>query len=300
MVDHLGANRTSVRRPERSQAHSNVGRVAQTVCCPGALLCAAQPKCAKGDDSKRLRSTDVLLLLNFIESQKKALVETEVWTPVCLPRFNDRGFLHAYVAFLEPTSGLCLVLLAGDESHETFRTFRDMRVAIEAALRRDGVFDAAVDAATRDGNVRALLPPSCLHFAVATRETSSTDAAAADYDPGAAKPPKQAIAQCVATDGFEPESTWLAYETLALQCVKHPDPLRVANAHDALELRACSALAFSTTRGLTYVALPGPRFLLFATFPAHVTLRHVADYTAKLVRTLDHHGPALFGEPCLY
>jgi len=34
-------------------------------------------------------------------SQKKAFAENESWTPVCLPRFDDRGFLHAYVAYLD-------------------------------------------------------------------------------------------------------------------------------------------------------------------------------------------------------
>ena len=117
--------------------------------CGGRLVAAAQPKCRGGDASRRLRSVDVLLLLNFVESQKKALLESESWTPVCLPRFNDRGFLHAYVAYVDGASGLCLALLAGDNAPETFETFRGARRAIESALRRDGVLAAAARAAAQ-------------------------------------------------------------------------------------------------------------------------------------------------------
>lgn len=50
----------------------------------------------------------------------------ESWLPICLPRFNAKGFLHAYVSFLAPTStsspssastaggGIGLVLLSSD------------------------------------------------------------------------------------------------------------------------------------------------------------------------------------------
>ena len=63
--------------------------------CGGRLLAAARPKHSK-QDARRLRATDALLLLNFVQSQKAALIAADhSWTPVCLPRFDDRGFLHA-------------------------------------------------------------------------------------------------------------------------------------------------------------------------------------------------------------
>ena len=177
--------------------------------CGGRLLGAAQPKCANGgggkagggDESRRLRSVDVVLLLNFVESQKTALLSSgESWTPVCLPRFNDRGFLHAYVAFLDAGSGLCLALLAGDNAPETFATYRLMRAAIEDAFARDGVLEAAADAARVGGaDLDALKPAHCLHFAVASRETGATVPASDFPDPAAPRPAKQSIAQCCAS-----------------------------------------------------------------------------------------------------
>ena len=43
----------------------------------------------------------------------------ESWMPICLPKFNDKGFLHAYVSYITPTypgpaSDLCLVLVSSD------------------------------------------------------------------------------------------------------------------------------------------------------------------------------------------
>ena len=238
-----------------------------------------------------------MLLLNFVESQKKALLESESWTPVCLPRFNDRGFLHAYVAYVDGASGLCLALLAGDNAPETFETFRGARRAIESALRRDGVLAAAARAAAQPADARLadLLPADCLHCAVACRETGAEPPGAYLEDPGP-RPPKQALAQCAATQAFEPERTWREYERLAARCAP---PAPAGGAADAAP-RHAGALALATRRGLTYVALPGPRLVVYATFAAHAPVRAVGDRVAALARGLERASARLFAEPFLY
>nr|KAJ3422696.1 Vacuolar fusion protein mon1b [Polyrhizophydium stewartii] len=57
-------------------------------------------------------TTDVSLLLNMILSSS-AFRTVESWTPVCLPQFNNRGFLHAYVCFL--SADVCLALLSAEK-----------------------------------------------------------------------------------------------------------------------------------------------------------------------------------------
>lgn len=52
---------------------------------------------------------DLHLLLNFVNSCT-AFRTSETWTPLCLPRFDDSGFLHAYVCFIE--TDICLVNLS--------------------------------------------------------------------------------------------------------------------------------------------------------------------------------------------
>lgn len=39
----------------------------------------------------------------------------ESWTPICLPKFNDSGYLHAYVSYLPDNSPACLLLFSTDK-----------------------------------------------------------------------------------------------------------------------------------------------------------------------------------------
>ena len=55
-----------------------------------------------------LHADDVLLVVNTVTSSA-AFREDESWLPLCLPRFNPKGFLYAHVSFVAPE--VCLVLL---------------------------------------------------------------------------------------------------------------------------------------------------------------------------------------------
>ncbi|KAJ3092649.1 Vacuolar fusion protein mon1b [Quaeritorhiza haematococci] len=50
-----------------------------------------------------LHPSDLHLLINMVYSSSNFRT-AESWTPICLPRFNPRAFLHAYVCFLSPSS----------------------------------------------------------------------------------------------------------------------------------------------------------------------------------------------------
>ena len=43
------------------------------------------------------------------------LRSAESWTPICLPKFNDTGFLHAHVSYLPRDSPACLLLISTDK-----------------------------------------------------------------------------------------------------------------------------------------------------------------------------------------
>ncbi|CAM9651735.1 unnamed protein product, partial [Scytosiphon promiscuus] len=68
--------------------------------CGEKLVSLAQPRAP----SHRLTSRDLLLLVNFVATQP-ALRNGESWTPVCFPRFQETGYLYAYVAFLDDSTG---------------------------------------------------------------------------------------------------------------------------------------------------------------------------------------------------
>lgn len=42
-----------------------------------------------------------------------SLKNSETWTPICFPNFNENGFLHAYISFIAPE--ICLILIASKQ-----------------------------------------------------------------------------------------------------------------------------------------------------------------------------------------
>jgi len=42
----------------------------------------------------------------------------EHWTPMCLPKFNSKGFLHAYICFFKPEIALVLISPGRDSFFE--------------------------------------------------------------------------------------------------------------------------------------------------------------------------------------
>ena len=72
-----------------------------------------------------LHPADLHLILNFVNSST-AFRTSEVWTPICLPNFDDSGFLHAHVCFI--ATDICLVLVAAHQEH--FYQMADCRNAV--------------------------------------------------------------------------------------------------------------------------------------------------------------------------
>ena len=52
----------------------------------------------------------------------------ESWTPICLPKFNDTGFLHAHVSYLPGDSPACLLLISTDK--EKFFALQECQMRI--------------------------------------------------------------------------------------------------------------------------------------------------------------------------
>ncbi|BGP43413.1 Vacuolar fusion protein mon1 [Rhodotorula kratochvilovae] len=86
--------------------------------CNGRLVTLLRPK------KHSIHPTDLHLLLSTIYAPRASpsgarpspLTQpgAETWLPVCLPRFNPRGFLHAYVAF--PSGAAAAAAASGDGS----------------------------------------------------------------------------------------------------------------------------------------------------------------------------------------
>ncbi|NXV56854.1 MON1B protein, partial [Molothrus ater] len=97
----------------------------------------------------RLCASDLHLLLNLLGGGAGAGAG-EVWTPVCLPRFNPDGYFYAYAARLgeEEEEGVTLILLSTER--EGFYAAAACRRQLEDTLRAQGWL-AELAAAVRGG-----------------------------------------------------------------------------------------------------------------------------------------------------
>lgn len=62
-----------------------------------------------------IHPADLHLIFNMINSTE-SFKHSESWTPLCLPKFDSSGFLHAHVSYLTEDSSACLLLLTSDRN----------------------------------------------------------------------------------------------------------------------------------------------------------------------------------------
>lgn len=70
-----------------------------------------------------MRTSDLYLLLSFARRQP-GLLTSELWFPICLPRFNSSGYLYVYTHCLDPATKLCVLLVSQIGTTEQFEFFR--------------------------------------------------------------------------------------------------------------------------------------------------------------------------------
>lgn len=76
-----------------------------------------------------LHPSDLHLVFNMMAGSS-SFRSGESWMPICLPKFNSRGFLHAYVSYLAPE--VCLILLSANK--DKFFELSEMRSALVESL----------------------------------------------------------------------------------------------------------------------------------------------------------------------
>ena len=69
-------------------------------------------------------SSDLHLLLNTLASSS-TLRSSESWLPICFPKFNPAGFVHAYVSYVLEDVGLVFVS-ADREAFEELRGWKQI------------------------------------------------------------------------------------------------------------------------------------------------------------------------------
>ena len=89
----------------------------------------------------QIRVSDLHLILNFV-SRQPGLYSSELWIPMCLPRFNSSGFLYAYTQCLDLTTKLSLILISPVNTTEQFQIFRRAAELIRVQLGLPASYDS--------------------------------------------------------------------------------------------------------------------------------------------------------------
>lgn len=63
------------------------------------------------------QSIDLHLLFNMLTGST-TFHSAESWTPLCLPKFNSKGFLHAYICYIEKDISVVMISTSKDNFFE--------------------------------------------------------------------------------------------------------------------------------------------------------------------------------------
>jgi hypothetical protein len=79
------------------------------------------------------RRTDLHLVFNLVASSS-SFKTAESWTPLCLPKFDSKGFLHAHISYIDD-GNTCLMLLSTKKDNDTFHGLSDCRARIATVTK---------------------------------------------------------------------------------------------------------------------------------------------------------------------
>uniref|UniRef100_A0A1I8Q8Z9 Vacuolar fusion protein MON1 homolog n=1 Tax=Stomoxys calcitrans TaxID=35570 RepID=A0A1I8Q8Z9_STOCA len=112
-----------------------------------------------------IHQADLRIIINLIECSE-SFKTSENWTPICLPKFDMNGYLHAHVSYLEENSPACLLLLSVDR--DAFFTLSEAKRSITEKLKRSQCIESineAVKQTTRGRHqLNSIGIPELRHF----------------------------------------------------------------------------------------------------------------------------------------
>jgi hypothetical protein len=84
------------------------------------------------------------LLFSMIFNSTSFLNGNEHWIPLCLPKFNAKGFLHAYIW---AEDSVAIILISADKN--SFFNMRDIKEKVLADLTRNGIWEKIISSVRR-------------------------------------------------------------------------------------------------------------------------------------------------------
>ncbi|CAH1784209.1 unnamed protein product [Owenia fusiformis] len=117
-----------------------------------------------------LHPADLHLIFNLV-SASESFKTAESWTPICLPKFDSGGYLHAHVSYLDDNCAACLLLLTVDR--DMFFTLSECKSKIVERLHRYNCIEAIREALTKyTYSISQVGIPDLRHFMYKSRSTA--------------------------------------------------------------------------------------------------------------------------------
>lgn len=109
-----------------------------------------------------LHPVDLHMIFNLVAAST-SFKSAESWTPLCLPKFNNTGFLHAHVSYIDAACTACLFLISNNK--DVFPELSNCRGKIVQSLSSNGCLQAIGQALARPGYLASQLDiPNLRHF----------------------------------------------------------------------------------------------------------------------------------------
>eukprot|EP01113_Clastostelium_recurvatum_P040324 TRINITY_DN6266_c0_g1_i3.p1 TRINITY_DN6266_c0_g1~~TRINITY_DN6266_c0_g1_i3.p1 ORF type:complete len:248 (+),score=53.40 TRINITY_DN6266_c0_g1_i3:92-835(+) len=129
-----------------------------------------------------LSPNDVHLIMNFVFSSASFRTASESWTPICLPDFNENGFLHMYVCFMSEEVVLVMISTKPEDFYKLSeckeKIHKEMtapmgNTAAPTPLPATSVLDGITDALLNQHySVAEIGIPCLLHFLYKAQSTN--------------------------------------------------------------------------------------------------------------------------------
>ncbi|KAI9320679.1 MON1-like protein A-like protein, partial [Dichotomocladium elegans] len=106
-----------------------------------------------------LHPSDLHLLFNMLTGST-TFHTAESWTPLCLPKFNSKGFLHAYICYI--ARDVSIVMISTDK--DRFFDLSEWKMAIVETLQKEAILEKIVDASEQNYRIENVGVPGLAHF----------------------------------------------------------------------------------------------------------------------------------------
>ncbi|KAI8086666.1 vacuolar fusion protein MON1 [Halteromyces radiatus] len=106
-----------------------------------------------------LHPSDLHLLFNMLTGST-TFHTAESWTPLCLPKFNSQGFLHAYICYIDNDVSIVMI----STSKDNFFELSDWKGKLVKELQDENILQNIMTASNRLYTVDDIGIPKLLHF----------------------------------------------------------------------------------------------------------------------------------------